>query len=272
MSLKRWFKEKWTAQDGSECGDYQGKGRVKCRPSKVVSKKKTPETWGEMSKGEKKKAVSQKQKAHKKGQMWSTHHDGGKTWGGEGKVKYEASIKEQGGQRKTAENKPTDPALYNRIKSQVKAKEKVYPSAYANGRIVKMYKARGGGFKKAMIESFSDEYAKIASSEPSMTAEDKNPAGGLSAKGRKKLRAAGQDVKPGVKGKVDTPEKAKRKGSFLRRHYGRDNPHPVKDDKGRPTRYALQAQAWGEAVPQNEGDVRALAAKGDRLLNKVKED
>lgn len=32
--LRRWFKEKWTAQDGSECGSYTGKGRVKCRPSK----------------------------------------------------------------------------------------------------------------------------------------------------------------------------------------------------------------------------------------------
>ena len=175
MSLKRWFKEKWTAQDGSDCGDYKGKGRVKCRPSKVVSKKKTPQTWGQMSKSEKKKAVSEKQKAHRSGKMWSTHKDGGKTWGGGDKVKYEATIREQGGKRKLAshlyaaadameamyfpeeklaesKNVPTNPALYNRIKAQVKAKEKVYPSAYANGRIVKMYKARGGGFRKEKSE------------------------------------------------------------------------------------------------------------------------
>ena len=38
-NLRRWFKEKWTAQDGSPCGSYKGRGRVKCRPSKRVSGK-----------------------------------------------------------------------------------------------------------------------------------------------------------------------------------------------------------------------------------------
>ena len=54
--IARWFKERWTAQDGSKCGEYKGRGRVKCRPSKRVSSK-TPQTWGEMSKGQKKKAI-----------------------------------------------------------------------------------------------------------------------------------------------------------------------------------------------------------------------
>ena len=27
--LRRWFKEKWTAQDGSKCGDYKGIINVK---------------------------------------------------------------------------------------------------------------------------------------------------------------------------------------------------------------------------------------------------
>ena len=58
--LRRWFKEKWTAQDGSKCGDYKGRGRVKCRPSRRVSEK-SPQTWGEMTKEEKKKAVRKKQ-------------------------------------------------------------------------------------------------------------------------------------------------------------------------------------------------------------------
>ena len=127
-----------------------------------------------------------------------------------------------------------------------------------------MYKARGGEFKKASMDFIS----KQSRVEPNMTAEDKNPRGGLSAKGRAKLRRAGFNVRPGVKGKVDTPEKARRKGSFLRRHYGRANPHPLKDNKGRPTRYALQARAWGEPVPQNNDDVRRLAAKGSALLGR----
>jgi hypothetical protein len=78
--LRRWFKEKWTAQDGSECGDYKGRGRVKCRPSRRVSEK-SPQTWGEMTPEEKKKAVRKKQEAHRKGKQWSSHKTG-KTWDG----------------------------------------------------------------------------------------------------------------------------------------------------------------------------------------------
>lgn len=111
---------------------------------------------------------------------------------------------------------------------------------------------------------------KLAGSEPSLTKEDKNPRGGLSAKGRAKLRRAGQNVKPGVKGKADTSEKMSRKGRFLTRHYGRRDPHPVKKPNGEPTRYALQANAWGEPVPKNMSDVSRLAAKGRSLLAKMK--
>jgi len=91
--LRRWFKEKWTAQDGSACGAYKGKGRVKCRPSKKVSSK-TAKTWGEMDKKEKAKAVRLKQKAHRKGHQFS-RHDTGKTWRGGGKYKpKKQSVKE----------------------------------------------------------------------------------------------------------------------------------------------------------------------------------
>ena len=90
--LRRWFKEKWTAQDGSKCGDYKGRGRVKCRPSRRVSDK-SPETWGEMSKEEKKKAVRKKQEAHRKGKQWSSHKSG-KTWDGP-KNKYRPKKKKE---------------------------------------------------------------------------------------------------------------------------------------------------------------------------------
>jgi|TARA_R100001129_G_scaffold150932_1_gene113081 hypothetical protein len=42
--------------------------------------------------------------------------------------------------------KPTNPALYARVKSEAKRKFKVYPSAYANGWLVRTYKARGGKY------------------------------------------------------------------------------------------------------------------------------
>ena len=42
---------------------------------------------------------------------------------------------------------PTNPTLYARVKAEAKRKFKVYPSAYANGWLVKTYKARGGRYR-----------------------------------------------------------------------------------------------------------------------------
>ncbi len=94
----------------------------------------------------------------------------------------------------------------------------------------------------------------------------KDPKGGLTDIGREFFeKTEGLHLKPGVQGKADTPEKMVRKGSFLRRHFA-NPPGPVVDDKGQPTRQALQAAAWGEPVPKNEGDEKKLAAKGSDLL------
>ena len=41
---------------------------------------------------------------------------------------------------------PTNPALYSRVKAEAKKKFKVYPSAYANGWLVRTYKKRGGKY------------------------------------------------------------------------------------------------------------------------------
>src|SRR5689334_12667996 len=96
----------------------------------------------------------------------------------------------------------------------------------------------------------------------------KNPKGGLTAAGRAHYRKTeGAHLKPGVTGKADTPEKMKRKGSFLRRHFANLR-GPLKDDAGHPTRLALSAHAWGEAVPQTRASARKLAEKGTRLLNR----
>tara|TARA_R100001510_G_C7620128_1_gene181214 strand:- start:902 stop:1081 length:180 start_codon:yes stop_codon:yes gene_type:complete len=45
-------------------------------------------------------------------------------------------------------NVPTNKALYSRVKSAAKRKFDRYPSAYANGWLVREYKKRGGGYKE----------------------------------------------------------------------------------------------------------------------------
>ena len=42
---------------------------------------------------------------------------------------------------------PTNPSLYARVKAAAKKKFKVYPSAYANGWLVREYKKCGGGYR-----------------------------------------------------------------------------------------------------------------------------
>lgn len=56
------------------------------------------------------------------------------------------AVKKKKKTTKRAGSKPTNPALYARVKAEAKRKFKVYPSAYANGWLVKTYKARGGGY------------------------------------------------------------------------------------------------------------------------------
>jgi hypothetical protein len=67
--------------------------------------------------------------------------------------------------------------------------------------------------------------------------EGKNPAGGLNAKGRASLKAAGQDIKAPVKS-GDNPRRA----SFLARMAGNAGPE-YKD--GEKTRLLLSLNAWG---------------------------
>ena len=96
----------------------------------------------------------------------------------------------------------------------------------------------------------------------------KNPKGGLTAAGREHFnKTEGSNLKPGVKGAADTPEKMRRKGSFLTRFF--TNPSgPMVDEKGRATRLALSATAWGERVPKNAEDAAKLAEKGRKLLER----
>jgi hypothetical protein len=95
----------------------------------------------------------------------------------------------------------------------------------------------------------------------------KDPKGGLTARGRAEFaRKEGAKLKPGVRGRADTPEKMRRKGSYLRRFFGRAKLPPLKNTEGKPTRFALSAHAWGEPIPGTEAAARRLAQKGERLL------
>ncbi len=96
---------------------------------------------------------------------------------------------------------------------------------------------------------------------------EKDPRGGLTAAGRKAFaRKEGSHLRPGVKGPADTPEKMKRKGSFLTRHFTHPRGPMMKD--GAPTRLALSAHAWGEPVPRTMAAAARLEAKGRRLLER----
>lgn len=97
----------------------------------------------------------------------------------------------------------------------------------------------------------------------------KDPKGGLTAAGRAAFRKKeGARLRPGVQGAADTPEKQKRKGSFLRRHFVNPRGPMVKD--GEPTRLALSAHAWGEPVPKTMADAKKLASKGAKLLERYR--
>ena len=120
--------------------------------------------------------------------------------------------------------------------------------------------------KKTVAKKTTTNKASAKKSAPK-----KDPAGGLTAAGRAYFKKTeGANLRPGVTGKADTPEKKKRKGSFLRRHFA--NPQgPMKDDAGEPTRLALSAHAWGEPVPTSKGDAKKLADKGSDLLEQFHE-
>lgn len=98
----------------------------------------------------------------------------------------------------------------------------------------------------------------------------KNPKGGLTSSGRAYYkRIYGSNLKPGVKGAADTPEKMRRKGSFLARMFSNPKGGALKPN-GDPTRRALSAAAWGEPVPSTAQAMARLAAKGRSLLERYR--
>ena len=88
--------------------------------------------------------------------------------------------------------------------------------------------------------------------------EGKSATGGLNAKGRASLKAAGQDIKPPVKS-GDNPRRA----SFLARMGNMPGPE-MKD--GKPTRLLLSLNAWGAS---SKADAKSKA-KAISARNKAK--
>lgn len=88
----------------------------------------------------------------------------------------------------------------------------------------------------------------------------RDPRGGLTAAGRRHFKATqGANLKPGVKNySAASPADKKRWVSWASRFYGQKNLPPMKDPKGRPTRAALTARAWGMPVPSNHSQARAI--------------
>jgi hypothetical protein len=265
-SLTQWFKEKWVdisrpkkgggfepcGRDDASSGKYP-----KCVPASRASK---------MSAEDIRSAISRKRRAESTQERDDNKPINVPTY------KKDAFDSEE----KSAI--PTDAALYARVKAEAKAKFDVYPSAYANAWLVREYKKRGGSYRSEKADD--GEYEESLTDLTELQLSDffdwvdgkseplKDPKGGLTPAGRRYFnRTEGSNLKPGVDGPADTPAKMRRKGSFLTRFF--TNPSgPMKDEKGRPTRLALSATAWGEPVPDNLEEAAKLAAKGRALLEK----
>lgn len=140
----------------------------------------------------------------------------------------------------------------------------------AKSTAAKKAPAKKAAAKKAPAKKAAAKKS-AAKKAPAKKAATRDPAGGLTAAGRAEYaRSEGAHLQPGVKKKISdmTPQEMKRKGSWAVRFYGRDPLPPLVDAKGRPTRLALSAHAWGEKVPTTEAQARRIAEAGRRLLDR----
>ena len=130
---------------------------------------------------------------------------------------------------------------------KVKASAKVWPSAYASGRLVQCRKKGAANYGNSKSESYSwrDDFEFIEEGAAWQRKAGKNSKGGLNEKGRKSYEAQnpGSDLKAPVTGKVKPGGKAaKRRKSFCARMGGMKG--PMKKPNGKPTRKALALRKW----------------------------
>ena len=122
---------------------------------------------------------------------------------------------------------------------KVKASAKVWPSAYASGRLVQCRKKGAANYgKSSKKESVNFKDFCIEASAAWQRKEGKNKTGGLNEKGRKSY----ERENPGSDLKAPQPEGGPRKRSFCARMGGVKG--PMKKPDGSPTRKALALRKW----------------------------
>ncbi|MBW7973024.1 DUF6321 domain-containing protein [Bradyrhizobium sp. BR 10289] len=174
-------------------------------------------------------------------------------------------------------SKHLTPAQKSAAKARARRAGRRYPNLVDNMRMAakKTSKAKKPAKKKSAKKSKRKTGKRAAkrtaksSRKRRASAGEKDPRGGLTAAGRKAFaRKQGAHLRPGVtKNESEmTPQEMRRKGSWAVRFYGRAKLPPLVDARGRPTRHALSAHAWGEPVPKTVAAARRIAAKGERLL------
>lgn len=171
-------------------------------------------------------------------------------------------------------SKHLSPAQKSAAKARARRAGRRYPNLVDNMRMAakKTSKAKKSATKKSAKTTRKRKTAKKTaktSRKRSASAKEKDLRGGLTTAGRKAFaRKQGAHLRPGVTKKESemTPQEMRRKGSWAVRFYGRAKLPPLVDAKGRPTRHALSAHAWGEPVPKTVAAARRIAAKGERLL------
>lgn len=165
-------------------------------------------------------------------------------------------------------------AQKSRAKASARRAGRRYPNLVDNMRVAAKTKKRTAKRKtKSRTKAATRKTARKRSAKTGDKAREKDPKGGLTAAGRRTFaRKEGAHLKPGVRKRDSemTPQDMRRKGSWAVRFYGRDELPPLIDSRGRPTRYALSAHAWGEPVPKTAAAARRIAAKGKRLLERYR--
>ena len=121
---------------------------------------------------------------------------------------------------------------------KVKACARVWPSAYASGRLVQCRKKGAANYGNSKKESVTFKDFCIEASAAWQRKEGKNKKGGLNEKGRKSY----ERENPGSDLKAPQPEGGPRKRSFCARMGGVKG--PMKKPNGEPTRKALALRKW----------------------------
>ena len=237
-SLHKWFnsskskdgKKGWVQSDGSPCANEPGETKT---PKCYSSSKRASMSKKELRSADARKSRQDPNQQQKSGAAKPTYVATDKKkksvdeacWAGytakgmkkkgkkvvpncvkEGEVVTESDKKGKGSGKKDA--------CYHKVK----ASSKVWPSAYASGRLVQCRKKGAGNYGKSKSESYSwrDELDYVKEGAAWTKKAGKNKEGGLNEKGRKSY----ERENPGSDLKAPQPEGGSRKKSFCARMGG----------------------------------------------------